>query len=94
MAIIGSGVPSADSHVAADLQRPAGVNVLLRRLVRPSGQICLALLPSLIACFSPSVFRCFGAGTSEASTSCPAIGMYPFVLSCQSKAFITRPALR
>ena len=55
-----------------------------------SGQISLADLPALIASFSPSVLRCFGAGTSEASTICPAMGMYPFFRSCQSNAFITR----
>jgi hypothetical protein len=43
-----------------------------------------------MASFSPSVLRCFGAGTRLASTICPAMGMHPFFRSCQSNAFITR----
>ena len=39
------------------------------------GQISIALSPDLIASRSPSVFRCLGVGTSEASTICPDIGM-------------------
>src|SRR4051794_27097961 len=55
-----------------------------------SGQISLADLPALIAAFSPSVLRCFGAGTRLASTIWPPMGTYPFFPSCQSKAFIAR----
>jgi transposase InsO family protein len=44
----------------------------------------------LIAAFSASVLRCFGAGTRAASTIWPPTGKYPVFFSCQSNAFITR----
>ncbi|EDP65231.1 hypothetical protein BAL199_01754 [alpha proteobacterium BAL199] len=40
-----------------------------------SGQISAADCPSLMAAFSASVFRCFGAGTRLASTIWPDIAM-------------------
>lgn len=40
-----------------------------------SGQISGAAFPALIAAFSAPLLRCFGAGTREASTIWPDIGM-------------------
>ena len=49
-------------QLAADLDRPARIDILLVRLVLGlPGQICRADLPSLTAVFSFSVLRCLGA---------------------------------
>jgi hypothetical protein len=50
-----------------------------------SGQISSAVLPDLIASFSPSLLRCLGAATRVASTICPPLARYPDFERCLSK---------
>src|SRR5690606_12084990 len=53
------------------------------------------ILPALMSAFSSSVFLCFGAAMTVASTICPPMARYPALARCLSKRanrFSTAPA--
>lgn len=69
---------------------PARADVFRAALFGSSGQIVLAVLPALIASFSPSMLRCLVPARAKYLRSGPTSGCDSFFCNCQSKAFITR----
>ena len=69
-AIIGSGVPSGRYRTLPPSFRVQRAFVsFCAALLGSSGQISRAVLPSLIACFSSSVLRCFGPAMTAPRTA-------------------------